>query len=372
MKALDPALAEMRELFAEAVPDLRSRALAVDADPTTIGAHLDSPALDVVRGVTTPRRYQSASVPDWIRAHDTDSCLARVVGTVELARGDAAMLTASPGPSLAGAVVDALGSEAQKKYFYDTISDGVTWTFFAMTEPGLGSDATMMGTRLERDPAGGYRLFGTKRYISNGTRGTIGAVFARTGPSPLSIRAVLVDCPADGFTARPLDMTGLRGARISELEFDGVHVREDMVLGSHLRLSQRGIWGAMRTFNYMRVHIGALAVGTALAITEYVRRHRPGSAPADVMTARLLAARQVVYDAAASVDHDPDDQRPPSVAKLHATGLAVTVAHWAATALGPASLLEHPLLEKWCRDVYAFEFMDGTSNIQRLQIARDL
>ncbi|MFJ9834943.1 acyl-CoA dehydrogenase family protein [Streptomyces sp. NPDC101169] len=372
MTDLDPALRAMRDCFADAVPDLRSRALSVDADPTAVAGHLDAPGLDIVRSATTPKRHRGRLAATPLDAYDTETCLARVVGTVELARGDAAMLTAAPGPSLAGTVVDALGSEAQQDHFYETIGDGRTWTFFGMTEPGLGSDATRLSTRLERDPDGGYRLHGTKRYISNGTRGSVGAVFARTGPSPLSIRAVLVHCPADGFTSRALDMTGLRGARISELSFDGVRVAEDMVLGSHLRLSQRGLWGVMRTFNYMRVHIAALALGTAMALTEYVREHRPALAAAEVMTARLLAARQMVYEAAASVDHDPDDQRPPSMAKLHATRLAVTTAHWAATALGPASLLDHPLLEKWSRDVYAFEFMDGTSNIQRLQIARDL
>lgn len=372
MAGLDPTLRALRETVAEAVPDLRARALSVDADPTDLVPHLDAPGLDLVRSVTTPKRYRGLLAPTPADAFATESCLARVVGTVELARGDAAMLTASPGPSLAGVVVDTLGSEAQQDHFYDTIGDGRTWTFFGMTEPGLGSDATMLSTRLERDPDGGYRLFGTKRYISNGTRGRIGAVFARTGPSPLAIRAVLVHTPAEGFTSRALDMTGLRGARISELDFDGLHVPEEMVLGSHLKLSRRGIWGAMRTFNYMRVHIGALALGTAFAMTEYVREQRPRLTSADVLTARLLAARQLVYDAAASVDHRPDDQRLPSVAKLHATRLAVTAARWAAGALGPAGLLEHPLLEKWSRDVYAFEFMDGTSNIQRLQIAREL
>ncbi len=360
------------EAFAAAAADLRSRALAVDRDPDDLEQHVNGVGMRMVREATTPPRYRTASELTPPQGYGPDTCRARVVATVELARGDAALLTASPGPSLAGVVVDALASEAQQDEFYGAIADGHGWTFFAMTEPDLGSDATTLRSSLERDPDGGYRLHGVKRYISNGTRGRVGVVFARTGPSPLSIRAVLVRCPADGCERRALDMVGLRGARISELEFAGVHVPDEAVLGAHLRTSQRGLWGAMRTFNHMRVHIGAMAVGTAIALAEYVDEHRPGLAGTEVFSARLAAARRVLYDAADSVDHRPQDPGPPSLAKLNGTVLAVQVARWAGTALGPAALLEHPLLEKWTRDVPAFEFMDGTSNIQRLQVARDL
>jgi alkylation response protein AidB-like acyl-CoA dehydrogenase len=91
-----------------------------------------------------------------------------------------------------------------------------------------------------------------------------------------------------------------------------------------------------------------------------------------VVSARLDAATALLYESAAAVDLQPDAVRPPSTAKLHATDLAVRTTHWAARALGPGALLEHPLLEKWSRDVHAFEFMDGTSNIQRLHITHDL
>lgn len=370
MTELDPALRELRAACREAAADLRGRALAVDADPADMERHLDSPALAMIRGATTPkrfRRYDAASAAD---GYATESCLARVVATVEVARGDAGLLVANPGPALAGTVVDALGSEAQQELFYETIADGRTWTFFAMTEPARGSDATAIEARFDADPDDGYRLHAHKRYISNGSRGGIGVVFGRTGASPLTIRAALVRCPVEGFTGQPLDMMGLRGARISELFFDGVHVPREMLLGSHLPVSRRGIWGASRVFNAMRVQIAAMAVGVAFAACDYVREQRPGWSGHELVSARLAAARAVLYDAAAAVDHSPDDRRPPSIAKLHGTDLAVRVTRWAAAALGPASLLHHPLLEKWCRDVHAFEFMDGTSNIQRLHIAQ--
>jgi alkylation response protein AidB-like acyl-CoA dehydrogenase len=371
MTGLDAAQRAMRACCAEVIPDLRSRALAVDADPAAVEQHLDSPGLCMVRSATTPKEYRDHAAPTALDAYETGSCLDRVICTVELACGDAGMLTACTGPSLAGMMVDAVGSKEQREFFYGAIADGRGWTFFAMTEPELGSDGTTIRTRLERDPAGGYRLHGVKRYISNGARARIGVAIARTGPSPLSIRAALLSCPAPGVTGHPLDTTGLRGARISMLEFDGVPVPEEMLLGSHLPPSRRGLWGIARTFNGMRVQIGALGLGTALALANYVHEQRPGAPQIEVVFGRLAAARHLLYEAASSVDHDPDDQRPPSAAKLYATTLAVAVARWAATALGPATLLEHPLIEKWRRDVCAFEFMDGTSNIQRLQVARD-
>lgn len=368
MPELDPPLRSLRAACRELADDLRGRALAVDADPTDMDRHLDSSTLAMIRAASTPKRFRDETMPHEFDYND--SCLARVVATVELARGDAGLLTANTGPALAGVAVDALGSEQQQELFYSSLTDGRTWTFFGMTEAERGSDATAMQTRLDKDPDGGYRLCGGKRYIGNGARGALGVVFGRTGRHALSINGALVRSSAPGFTGQALDMMGLRGAQISELSFDQMHVPVQMLLGSHLPASRRGMWGASRTFNAMRTQIAAMALGVGYAALDYVRDQHPAWTGHEVMGARLGAARALLYDAAATIDLDPDDRQSPSVAKLHATALAVTTTRWAAWALGPGSLLEHPLLEKWCRDVYAFEFMDGTSNILRLHITQ--
>jgi alkylation response protein AidB-like acyl-CoA dehydrogenase len=373
MTALDPALRELRDLCRQIAPDLRSRALAVDAEPLDLDRHLDSPTLRLLRSASTPKRFRDQDVPLDV-AEYTDSCLARVVANFELARGgDAGALSANTGPSFAGLAVDALGDEAQQELFYRAVADGRSWTFFAMTEPERGSDATAMQTSLAADPgadpADGRRLNGTKRYVANASRGAIGVVFARVGPTPLAIRAALVQRPAPGLTGQALPMIGLRGACIGQLDFEDVHVPRELLLGSHLPMSRRGLWGAGRAFNVMRTQIAALAVGTGFAALDYVAQQRPGWSGGELVSARLRAAEALLYDAAAEVDRSPDDRRAPSVAKLHATDLAVQVTRWAEYALGPGSLLEHPLLEKWSRDVCAFEFMDGTSNILRTHIA---
>jgi alkylation response protein AidB-like acyl-CoA dehydrogenase len=369
----------LRDACRESAEDLRARAASVDADPDAMDQHFGSAAFRTIQTAATPSSYRTWSAPGLERFED-GSCLAAVVGTLELARGDAGMMLACPGPALAGAAVEHLGSHEQKEHFYRRLADGRTWTFFAMTERGAGNDATAMATRLDPDGSRGYLLRGSKRYIGNGARGGIGVVFARTGKSVLSIRAALVELPAPGWSGRRLDMVGLRGAYLSELEFDGVPVARQMLLGEHLPITQRGMWGAIKTFNKMRVQVAALAVGTTLAICEYVAQHRADMYRADMhrarraglelATARAEAARQLVYTAAARADHDPESRYLSCAAKLAATRIAVETARWAAVALGPASLIEHPLLEKWSRDVCGFEFMEGTGNIQRIHVAR--
>lgn len=370
MIELDDRLLACRDASMAAARDLRGRALAVDADPDDMAPHLNSPVLAMVRAGALPARYRSPALASEPWARGNDSCLDRVVSTLEFSRGDAGVLLACPGPALAGIAVDALGSPQQQDLFYRRLLDGHVWTFFAMTEPDHGSDATAMQTRLDKAGPGEYRLHGVKRYIGNGARAGIGVVFARTGPGALSIRAALIELPQPGCTVRRLDMIGLRGAYLSEMRFDDVRVPADMLLGQHLPATRRGLWGAIKTFNQMRVQIGAMAVGTALAMHDCVSGLRPSAPGIDVMAARLAAARALLYQTAAGVDAEPEHGYLSSVSKVHCTRLGMEVAQWATAAIGPAALMEHPLLEKWWRDVRAFEFMDGTANIQRLTVAQ--
>ncbi|WP_370350351.1 acyl-CoA dehydrogenase family protein [Catenulispora sp. EB89] len=388
---LTPGMLELRELCRAVAGDLRREALAVDADPFDSARLRNCEALELLRQMSMPRDYRTREVPACADEF-TGSALGRVVANIEVAGGDAGVVNACATPSLAGLAVDALGDERQKELFYRDMAERRSWTFFAMTEPDHGSDATAMETRLDPDPGSGsvpgsapgsgsggdgFLLNGTKRYVANAERGDIGVVFARTGRTPLSIRAVILRRPSPGFTGTPLAMTGLRGACIGHMEFHDTPVAREMLLGQHLPASRRGMWGAMRAFNVIRLQIAAQALGAAFAIRDYVRAQRPGWSGArgwpgeELMSARLEAARALLHRYAIEVDLAPDARLAPSIAKLHTTELAQETTRWAEAALGPGSLLEHPLLEKWCRDVCAFEFMDGTSNILRLTIAAD-
>jgi alkylation response protein AidB-like acyl-CoA dehydrogenase len=363
-----PGARELLGLCRELAAELRSLALAVDSDPFGRARLQDSAALDELRRIATPAPYRDAPVP-WFAESFTTTCLGRVAANIELARGDAGVVSACPAPSLAGLTVDALGDEPQREQFYRDQAGQRWWTFFGMTEPAHGSDAAALETRLTRGGDGGYRLSGEKRYVANAARGQIGVVWARTGPSLLNVRAVVLRPPAPGLTTGNLDMLGLRGACIGQLRLDDVPVSADQVLGARLPLSRRGLWGANRAFAVVRLQIASQALGLAFAVTDAVRAARPGADGSELIAARLAAARDLLLSTAVAVDADPDGRTAPALAKLHAVNLAVEVTRWAEQVLPPGALLEQPLLEKWCRDAYAFEFMDGTSNILRLTAA---
>jgi alkylation response protein AidB-like acyl-CoA dehydrogenase len=342
----------------ELAADLRARALAVDAAPGSLDEHLDSPALQEI-GRLDPIALGTFGT---------------VATLVELARGDAGMVLAAPGPALAGILTRLIGDEAQNERLDAAMAGGRAWGFLAVTEPTVGSDAGRLRTELRPDGAGGYLLHGTKRFIGNGYRGAAGVVLARTGASPLSLRAVLVDQAGKPWQARPLDMIGLRGAQISEMTFAGLPVRPDDLLGNHLKSLRRGMWGVTQAFNTVRVQVAAMAVGTAQAAHDYVSAERrqwtvPARGELDAAADRIESVRQLVFRAALDVDADRHDGYRAAVSKLLAVRVARHVCGRLPRLLGPGALLEHPLLEKWWRDVAAFEFMEGTSDIQRLQVA---
>ncbi|WP_328912319.1 MULTISPECIES: acyl-CoA dehydrogenase family protein [unclassified Streptomyces] len=372
---LDERLGLLRAAAADTGAELRSHALALDADPHDMRPHLGVAGYDLIRRCTTPPRYGAGPLRLGRYAYAAGSCLDQVVLVAELARGDAGMVLACPAPSLSGVLVDQMGDAAQREHFHRSLADGATWPFFAVTEPARGSDASAMETRLtptapDGTGPGDYRLTGVKRYIGNGARGALGVVFARTGRGPLSIRAVLLDAASPGFDASPLDMAGLRGTCLGEMRFDAVPVPRERLLGRHLSPARQGMWAAIRVFNQMRAQVGALAVGTATALLELVREERPDAPGAGIHAARIEACRSLVYAAGAAVDADRDASHPSSLAKYAATTLARDTARWAVRSLGQEALIDLPLLEKWTRDVGAFEFMEGTADIQRQHIAK--
>src|SRR5260370_41770645 len=179
---MDPEVRRARDLSRDAAVDLRSRALAIDTDPDAMDAHLGSPAFAMIRRSTTPVEFREPD-PDGLPAlPDRGSCLQGVVGFLELARGDVAAVLACPSPALAGVFVELLGNREQKQRFYSRLHGGRTWTFFAMTEPGHGNDATAMETRLDKDGSGGWLLYGSKPYIANRAPPGIGTLFPHTHP----------------------------------------------------------------------------------------------------------------------------------------------------------------------------------------------
>ncbi len=378
MIVLDEKLTVLRAQLKEWGTDFRSAALELDGDPEAIRHHFDLPAARFLATMGIPLEY--GNEPEKIGGHrfDGSTALQRAVVMEELACADAGMLVASPGPLLAGVVISLCADEAQKKWFYRRMLERPLWTCFALTEPDRGSDASAVETSLTPAADGeGAMLNGAKRYVGNASRAQIAVVFARAGSGPLGLTAVLIETPAAGFHAEPLGMLGLRGARIGAITLDDVRIAENRYLGRHLPPIRRGLWAFVQTFNLLRPGVAAIAVGIARAAHDYVLANRLALSPAeadriDALGRRIEGTRELVHLAAAAVDADTGNGHLASAAKMRAAALAEEVTLAACQFFGPGARADHPLLDKWVRDARAIEFLEGTTNMQRLNVFQSL
>ncbi|MFF4235188.1 acyl-CoA dehydrogenase family protein [Actinomadura geliboluensis] len=374
MIELDERTSAIRRRAREWARDLRPLALELDRDPEAIRRHLDVPIVSYLSRMPVPAEYNpDPIVVDGYRFYGTGT-LERVVFAEEIAVGDAGVLLAAPGPVISGVLMESLGDDEQKEWFYSRILERPTWTFSALTEPDRGSDAGAMRTALAPDGAGGYLLTGAKRYIGGAARADLGIVFARTRPGPLGVTAVLVETSAKGFRAEPLDTVGLRGLQIAAVDLDEVPVPAGRVLGRHLKPTQRGMWSAVQGLNRLRPGVAAFALGIARAAHEYVRDGRRALNAGerdrqDRIGRRITAVRQLVWRSAVAVDAgDRAAGYLASAAKARASRLAEDAALEALACFGPGARLEHPLLDKLARDARGVEFMEGTADIQKLNL----
>jgi acyl-CoA dehydrogenase len=301
-----------------------------------------------------------------------------------LARESTEAETALALQGLGGHPIAVAGSEPVRRRWLPAVAAGEAVAAFALSEPDAGSDAAAL--TLRADPDGdGFRLSGTKTWISNAPDADVYALFARTTPGARSrgITAFAVPGDAPGLGGEPLEL--LAGHAVGRLELDGVPVAAEQVLG---RVDQ-GFWLAMRTLDRFRPSVGAFAVGMAQAALDAAVDHtatrrafgRPlrehqavAHALADMATA-TQAARLLVYAAAARYDADPDDRevtQAAAMAKLYATEAAQRVVDQAVQLLGARALQRGHLLEHLYREVRAPRIYEGTSEIQRTVIAREL
>lgn len=375
MTGLDERLRTLRDQVREWGAQLRPYALDLERDPDLVRRHLDLPAVRYIAKMLIPADLQDDPVRIGPYTYHGAQAIERVVAAEEIAAGDAGMFLAAPGASLSGVLVGMLGDPAQREWYFGQVRDRPTWTFFGLTEPSHGSDATAMDTTLRPDGGSGYVLHGEKRYVGNAARAQVGTVFARTGSGPLGIAAVLVDTAAPGFHATVLPTVGLRAAQISAIRLDGVRVPAERVLGRHLPAPARGMLAAVRTFNLLRPGVAAIALGIARAAFEYGDERRTDLSYAhreelDRIGSRIHATRLLTWRAALAVDRDPRDGHLASAAKAQAAQLAEETTMQVLRMFGPGARFEHLLLDKLARDALGVEFMEGTREIQRLGVGQ--
>jgi alkylation response protein AidB-like acyl-CoA dehydrogenase len=274
------------------------------------------------------------------------------------------------------------GGEEVVQRWIPAVVAGEAVAAFALTEPEAGSDVASIALAAEPD-AGGWRLTGRKKWISNAPEADVYTVFARTTPGAGSrgLTAFAVPGDAAGLSGEPLHMISPHA--IGTLEFDGVRVGPDDVLGD----PDAGFRVAMGTLNVFRPSVGAGAVGMAQAALEAAvayagERHAFGKPLRELqavshrlaeMATRLEAARVLVRHAAAAYDEGAADvPRLSAMAKLFATETAQLVIDGAIQIHGAVALEAGHLLEHLYRDVRALRIYEGASEVQREIIAREL
>lgn len=375
---LDERMRALDRYCWELADEYRAPGAALDRDPDAITDFLKIPGVRFGQDTFSPPQYRTGvDFPaDVVDAGAT--CLGSVIVLERFSYGDPNMILACPGPSLSGGAVRALADQAQFDRFFSRLAATPTHTFFGLTEPTKGSAVTELTTTITPGPGGdGWLINGEKRYVGNGARAQLGVVFGRRTPGPWGIEAVLVDTASPGFSADLLPTIGLRGARISWMRFDNVWIPNENLLGAHLRPSRRGIHGALHGLYRFRPGIAAMALGCAQATCDYLREHRPvlpkaDEARLDAVLDTIAAVRRLTYQVAIDLDHDIIDVHRIGAVKIQAAHVAEEATLLTAELLGPASLIEHPWLEKIYRDVRAFELMEGTTNLHRLSVFQGL
>jgi alkylation response protein AidB-like acyl-CoA dehydrogenase len=330
------------------------------------------------------------------------SGLSLCLANEELFWGDAGVALSIMGTSLAIAAIYGAGTPEQfvewvPVCFGDAADPKVA--AFCSTEPEAGSDVGAMRTRARYDEASDeWVLSGQKAYATNGGIATVHVVTASVDPS-LGARgqaAFVVPPGTPGLSSpKKLRKLGLRASHTADVFLDDVHVPGSCLLGGHDALEERlararsgqrvAGQAAMRTFELTRPAVGAQAIGIARAAYEYsleyaksrVQFGRPiienqaiAFALADMRT-EVDAARLLVWRAAwMGRNNQPFEAGEGSMSKLKAGEVAVDVTEKAVQILGGAGYLrEHPV-ERWYRDAKIYTIFEGTSEIQRLVVAR--
>ncbi|MGA2845947.1 MAG: acyl-CoA dehydrogenase family protein [Candidatus Acidiferrales bacterium] len=292
--------------------------------------------------------------------------------------------------SVVGVPIWKVGSEAQKKKYLTRLSRGEILGAFCLTEPQAGSDAAGIQTRAVRDGAS-YVLNGTKAWVTNGGVSGVYLVFAKTDPDAGAhgVTAFVVEPTFPGFRiARYEEKMGLHLSRSAEIVFDNCRVPVENRLGEE----GQGLRIALESLDGGRVGIAAQSVGLAQGAMEaaasYAKQRRTFGKPiaeyqaiqwmlADMQT-EIEAARALTHYAAFMRDkqsRQPGSRRPGSSAsraKLYASEMANRVAYRAVQIHGSVGYSRETDVERYYRDARVLTIYEGTSEMQRIVIARDL
>ena len=302
----------------------------------------------------------------------------------ELSRADAGVgVTVAVHTSAATLPIVTFGTDEQRARFVPALARGEALGAFALTEPGSGSDAGSLRTTAVAE-GGGWRINGAKQWCTNGSYASTFLLFARTDPATEGARGVsafVLDADHVQVT-REEEKLGLHSSSTADIRLDDVHVGSDRLLHEE----RRGFAVAMATLDGGRIGIAAQAVGIAQAALDTARdyaleREQFGHRIADFqaiqftladMATEIAAARQLTLRAAWLKQTGQPHGAEGAMAKLFASRVAVQASQSAIQVLGGYGYTREFPAERYYRDAKITEIYEGTSEIQRIVIARDL
>ena len=325
-------------------------------------------------GIEVPAEYGGAGMDP----------VAYVLAVVEIAAGDAAHSTImSVNNSLFCAGILKHGSEAQKQLYVRAVAEGRQIGAFALTEPQSGSDATAMRCRAVKQADGTFVINGKKSWITSGPVAGYVVLFAMTDPEQGSrgITAFLIDTSRPGFhRGKTEPKLGIRASATCEIEFSDYVAQADEVLGRE----GEGFRIAMGVLDSGRIGIASQAVGIARAAYEasvaYARERKAFGAPIGTfqmtqakiadMKCKLDASLLLTLRAAWLKGQGKPFSTEAAIAKLTASEAAMWISHQAVQIHGGMGYSKEMPLERYFRDAKITEIYEGTSEIQRMVIAR--
>jgi alkylation response protein AidB-like acyl-CoA dehydrogenase len=278
------------------------------------------------------------------------------------------------------------GTEEQKEEYLEPVAAGDAISGAAISEPDTGSDVSSVSTQAEKD-GDEWVINGNKMWISNGTVGDFFVVLCQTDPDAdgryNGFSQIIVESDRDGFKADKITgKLGIRASDTAELIFDDVRVPEENLVGNR----GMGFLQQMQFFDATRTGVAAqgvgIAKGAADAALEYAQEREQFGQPiaefqaiqhklADMYT-KIEAARNLTYKAAWQVDQGEDITKLASMAKEYGSRIAVDVANEAVQIHGGAGYVDDFPVERFYRDSKITQIYEGTTEIQKNIIAREL
>jgi alkylation response protein AidB-like acyl-CoA dehydrogenase len=307
------------------------------------------------------------------------------LAVTELARACAATTVAICVSNMVAEVICAFGNEDQRSEHVPRLCSGeYVVGGFALSESGAGSDPGGMTTRARKTDKG-WVIDGSKLWITSGTDAGLFVVWARTSDAPgaRGVSCFLVRGDAPGLTrGKPEEKLGQRGSPTTALEFDGVEVGDEALLGQ----LERGFPIAMMALDGGRIGIASLALGVGLAATEFANRYaierkQFGQSIANFQAIQWMiadsqteldAARLLVLRAAWLKQEGKQFSREASMAKLYASERGFAACNRALQMLGGYGYTQDFPVERYLRDVRVTMIYEGTSEIQRIVIGREV